>query len=217
MTTTPHEHSAYTLDEGHLVLDFINTAYIDFDASAQFGYHQVDEHMNSLADLGTWGQTTGALPDHLADALLALPLESEGDRLNAVHTIRETLRRVIRAHVNDQAIPTEDLDQINTTLLTALQRTRLVPGEHAFAAIRIPAEPGSVDEAIDHLYWAIGLSTLELLTDEAELALIRECPGDDCGYLFRDSSRGRRRWCSMSSCGNRAKVQRFRDRQKVPA
>jgi len=44
--------------------------------------------------------------------------------------------------------------------------------------------------------------------------MIRECPGEDCGYLFRDTSRGRRRWCSMKTCGNRAKVQRFRDRQK---
>ncbi|HET7305552.1 MAG TPA: CGNR zinc finger domain-containing protein [Segeticoccus sp.] len=31
------------------------------------------------------------------------------------------------------------------------------------------------------------------------------CPGDDCGWLFLNPG-GRRRWCSMSPCGNRAKV-----------
>ena len=32
-----------------------------------------------------------------------------------------------------------------------------------------------------------------------------------CGWLFLDSSRGgRRRWCSMSTCGNREKASRHR-------
>ena len=34
---------------------------------------------------------------------------------------------------------------------------------------------------------------------------------DRCGWFFLDSSRGRRRrWCSMKTCGNQAKVARFR-------
>ncbi|HEX2214814.1 MAG TPA: CGNR zinc finger domain-containing protein, partial [Mycobacterium sp.] len=38
---------------------------------------------------------------------------------------------------------------------------------------------------------------------------IRTC--DRCGWLFLDSSRGgRRRWCSMSTCGNREKASRHR-------
>ena len=36
---------------------------------------------------------------------------------------------------------------------------------------------------------------------------IRACAADDCGLLFVDASRpGRRRWCSMEWCGNRAKM-----------
>lgn len=36
---------------------------------------------------------------------------------------------------------------------------------------------------------------------------IRECAADDCRLIFLDTSRpGRRRWCSMSRCGNRAKA-----------
>jgi len=38
-----------------------------------------------------------------------------------------------------------------------------------------------------------------------DLPHVKACPGADCGWLFVDR-RGRRRWCSMSACGNRAKV-----------
>jgi predicted RNA-binding Zn ribbon-like protein len=43
---------------------------------------------------------------------------------------------------------------------------------------------------------------------------IRECGADDCALLFVDASRpGRRRWCSMEACGNRAKAAAFRRRE----
>jgi predicted RNA-binding Zn ribbon-like protein len=38
-------------------------------------------------------------------------------------------------------------------------------------------------------------------------ARVGRCPGDVCGWLFADP-RGRRRWCSMATCGNRAKARR---------
>lgn len=40
---------------------------------------------------------------------------------------------------------------------------------------------------------------------------ITACPAEDCGWLFINAS-GRRRWCSMASCGNRAKVRAFAQR-----
>jgi predicted RNA-binding Zn ribbon-like protein len=43
----------------------------------------------------------------------------------------------------------------------------------------------------------------------------RICANDGCRWVFEDASRaGRRRWCDMSTCGNRAKVRRFRSRQR---
>ncbi len=44
---------------------------------------------------------------------------------------------------------------------------------------------------------------------------LRECEGPTCTLLFVDSSRdGRRRWCSMDSCGARAKMQALRARRR---
>ncbi|MFD0576716.1 CGNR zinc finger domain-containing protein [Dactylosporangium darangshiense] len=40
---------------------------------------------------------------------------------------------------------------------------------------------------------------------------LRECADPACNALFLDASRpGSRRWCSMETCGNRAKKQRLR-------
>jgi predicted RNA-binding Zn ribbon-like protein len=42
---------------------------------------------------------------------------------------------------------------------------------------------------------------------------IRPCADDRCGWLFLDPS-GRRRWCEMSVCGNRAKARRYAQRHR---
>jgi CGNR zinc finger/Putative stress-induced transcription regulator len=42
---------------------------------------------------------------------------------------------------------------------------------------------------------------------------IRVCAAENCGLLLVDTSRpGRRRWCSMELCGNRAKIRTHRSR-----
>jgi len=44
---------------------------------------------------------------------------------------------------------------------------------------------------------------------------LRRCSADDCTAIFYDRSKNRSgRWCSMQSCGNRAKVRAFRQRER---
>ena len=51
-----------------------------------------------------------------------------------------------------------------------------------------------------------------------ETERLRICANDECRWVFEDTSRtGRRRWCSMASCGNRAKAARHRARQRAQA
>jgi predicted RNA-binding Zn ribbon-like protein len=65
--------------------------------------------------------------------------------------------------------------------------------------------------------WAAALDAARLLTLEGR-APIRECEGPECGWFFLDESRNRRRrWCSMESCGNRAKARRFYRRKRARA
>jgi hypothetical protein len=43
---------------------------------------------------------------------------------------------------------------------------------------------------------------------------IRTCPGRRCGWLFLDPH-GRRRWCTMATCGNREKARRHAARMRA--
>ena len=55
-------------------------------------------------------------------------------------------------------------------------------------------------------------SAADLLTSPAATT-VHACPGNDCGWLFLDP-RGRRKWCSMAVCGNRAKARAHAARQR---
>ena len=71
-----------------------------------------------------------------------------------------------------------------------------VPVGDAFAGLMIPV----VESAADAL--VIG-----------ELTRIRRCADSRCPRVFYDGTKnGRRRWCDMSTCGNRAKAARHRTR-----
>jgi predicted RNA-binding Zn ribbon-like protein len=55
---------------------------------------------------------------------------------------------------------------------------------------------------------------VQLFGSEA-VGLVRQCQSPTCTlYFFDTSRRGDRRWCSMSACGNKAKVREFRRRKR---
>lgn len=61
----------------------------------------------------------------------------------------------------------------------------------------------------------ITLSALTLLM-EKDLSRTKRCAGLECGWLFFDTTKNkRRRWCEMRVCGNRAKVRAARARSKL--
>lgn len=50
-------------------------------------------------------------------------------------------------------------------------------------------------------------SALSILADPRERGRVKMCPGTNCGWLFMDETgNGRRKWCLMETCGNRAKA-----------
>lgn len=61
----------------------------------------------------------------------------------------------------------------------------------------------------------IAISAAALLADPREMARLKTCPGADCGWMFIDETKNsRRRWCSMETCGNRAKAARHYERSR---
>jgi predicted RNA-binding Zn ribbon-like protein len=62
--------------------------------------------------------------------------------------------------------------------------------------------------------FAVAADAVALLADPARIARLHRCPGRDCGWVFLDTS-GRRRWCSMATCGSREKMRRMYARKRA--
>jgi predicted RNA-binding Zn ribbon-like protein len=71
-----------------------------------------------------------------------------------------------------------------------------------------------VGDDLDQARATVAGSLAHYLAEHDEHRL-RICADDTCRWLFIDHSpAGRRKWCDMRSCGNRAKVARFRARAR---
>lgn len=73
---------------------------------------------------------------------------------------------------------------------------------------------GQVGDDLEQAMAAIAGSLAHYVADH-DLRRLRVCADDGCRWLFVDTSpAGRRRWCDMRTCGNRAKVARHRARTR---
>lgn len=186
---------AWELLGGSLCLDFLNT--VDWRAS-----DAPAELLVSEAALLDWARKSGALS--AAEADRALP----SDALARVLTFRERLAPLFRAVVEGRPLGVGALDPLNLVIGSPIARRRLVatpggqgrPGKIAWEEDTVAASPDR------HLIARVADDAAALLTGD-HLRRVRICQGPRCGWFFLDASRaGNRRWCSMTSCGNRAKV-----------
>jgi predicted RNA-binding Zn ribbon-like protein len=79
-----------------------------------------------------------------------------------------------------------------------------------------PVERVELDDEDWRPAWEVTRAFLELLRT-APPGRLRRCSGPGCVLWFLDTSRnGRRRWCSMAGCGNRAKARAHHARTSAP-
>ena len=186
----------------------------------------------------TWGDRArpetdrlGAYPDLLAFAVQA-DLLTQGDAaglavlakaeprlaataLGQARDLREVLYRLFSAVAARRDPDLADLERFNSALPEALSHLRLARrgAGYAWTWVPVAAPPAPLTAPL----WPILRSAADLLTS-AERQQVRECGGSACSWLFLDRSRNRsRRWCSMESCGNRAKAQRHYHRRRREA
>lgn len=128
--------------------------------------------------------------------------------LARVHAVRAALREVAEAIVEHRAPRDGALDAVNRAL-HARQVIELLPAPDGVSVDhRHVGDP--VDDALARLADPL---VAELTSGHPER--IRMCDSRTCSWLFYDTSpTRRRRWCDMSTCGNRAKAARYRARSK---
>src|SRR5689334_11882398 len=126
------------------------------------------------------------------------------DELAAARALREALYRLAMARVGGAALPAADRRLLNRHAAVATPAPRLDASGVHWSRAETPA-----------LLSVIARTGIELLG--GPLAdRVRQCSGRWCAILFVDMSRsGLRKWCSMSGCGNKAKVATFRKRNRA--
>jgi predicted RNA-binding Zn ribbon-like protein len=188
-----------------LSLEFANTA--DWHAS-----HQPVERLHSYGDLVRWAGQNHVFSPAEIQSLLAQaevrPDQAAGVLSGAID-LREAIYGIFSATAAGQTPTDGDLIILNKALPEALRHLQVAQVEPGFTWTW-PVDT----QALEAMLWPVAHSAAALLTSDL-LNRVKECPDDrGCGFLFLDMSKNNsRRWCRMESCGNRAKVRRFRKRQ----
>ena len=194
---------------GRLCLDFINT--VDGRKSGTV----LSDKLVAYSDLVEWSRHAGIVTATEAGRLIQAgkrKAREAKDVFDRAIALREALYRTCKAMLAGRRPQSADLETVNQELLRARAHERLAHEANGFTWEWIGSEA-----SLDRMLWSIAQSAAELFTS-GDLSRLRECCGDECGWLFEDTSRNRsRQWCDMQDCGNLAKVRRFRTRLRRDA
>jgi predicted RNA-binding Zn ribbon-like protein len=207
MTDIEAETGYFDLDAGTLCLDFVNTLDARLDS-------QPKEFLTDYWHLAVFGLETQSLA---ATAVARLKTAAEVDpsaadaMLREAIDLREALYQIFLA-VSENRTPGAALDVLNAWVARTAPHGHIAPTDDGFTW-EWDNTASAHSEPLDLPLWPVVRDASELLL-HGDLTRVRTCAAHDCGWLFLDTSRNRsRRWCSMQSCGNRAKVQQFRERR----
>lgn len=177
----------------HPALDMLNTLAASESGPIEF--------WQSDADVTGWlerqGMAQGRVEGRWAQGALAA----------AARRLRETVRELVaRRKAGRRPLDTAPLNEFLARGASHLE----LCGETA-KALHVERRYGT--DSPEALLAPLAESAAGLLA-EGDFELVRRCEGQGCVLWFYDRTKAhRRRWCSMSVCGNRAKVAAFRQRQ----
>ena len=189
---------------GHRALELANTR-------AGWGAARPREYLVSYEALVVWAGDVGHLSAEEATGLRAAAAQSPR-RARQVLTdtlaVRESLYRVVTfGEAGPLGADLERLQRVaarayRVSSLIARDDGRVLPdgGELGTAGLALPLHRAA-------------LSVVELLGD-GDGQHVYACAGRGCGWLFLDRA-GRRRWCIMAICGNRAKARAYSERNRT--
>jgi predicted RNA-binding Zn ribbon-like protein len=196
--TTDHVHDAVPLETA---FEFLNTIELENGALV--------ERLTSLTTAIDWLVDAGVAPDATAISGLARSAAERDALLDRIVKTRTALRDVAHSVAHEEAPGRSAIDEVNRALRSR-ERLELVPADDG-----VRLGHSHVGDAVDDLLARIAEPIVREIGNGHE-DRIRICDNNTCGWLFYDESRaGRRRWCDMASCGNRAKAQRHRARQRT--
>jgi predicted RNA-binding Zn ribbon-like protein len=189
-------------------LDFLNSIATPVDAPVDW-----------IADgdgYVSWLEQARLAPADVLREMRRRALPGELDRVaDQARSLREWFRGFLRERMG-RVLTTEDLAQLKPL-------NRLLERDETFRRIaggQGEKEPFQLQTVRrwrhpDALLLPVGEALARLVCTE-DFSQVKACEGPTCTLLFADHTRGHaRRWCSMASCGNRAKQAAHRRRLKA--
>lgn len=198
------ERSPFVFVGERLWLDFVNSEH---------GVRRF-EALRDFETLVRWLETASVLDAERASGIRrraqAQPAGAAAALVDA-RRVRAGLRSLAERGPSSERVRAEGLVEINRVLGRSAGTRRVelrtdgtflrsfVPVGDAFAGLVIPIVESAADALI------LG-----------ELSRVRRCADPRCQRVFFDNTKnGRRRWCDMATCGNRAKAARHREKLKA--
>jgi len=205
------DHAQHSQRHGHQAsladgLDFVNTLV--------HGRAGDREELSDLSSALRWLRQHELLHSFMVDEQLHLHAgnaAAEQRVLARIRRVRAALRELLNATVERRPADAAALREVNRALRTQYVY-ELVPAPDGVSLDhRHDGDP--IAGAVARLAEAISRELTQ-----ADAGRLRVCANDECRWVFFDTSpAGRRKWCDMSVCGNRAKVARHRARQRSSA
>lgn len=189
-----------------LWLDFVNS-----DRSVRAGGRLTDA-LDSFDTYVRWLGAARVLDGDRATAMLRRAQQQPTAASAALHEARR-LRNVLRALAEHAASPDRHAQE------TAISEINRILGRSAGSRRVEPSSEGGFVRSfvtVGDVFAGLLVPVIESAADTLvadEQRRIRTCAAPRCGRVFYDASRnGKRRWCEMATCGNRAKAARHRQK-----
>jgi predicted RNA-binding Zn ribbon-like protein len=154
------------------------------------------EELKDPSSLGAWLVAKGLMDS-------SQPVD-ESD-LKHARAVREAMRGVIGGNNGHRVYPVE-IATLNEAATASGLRMRFTADGQARLEPDAPGVVGALGRLVASLYAAM---------QDEDWVRLKLCGDDDCRWVFFDRSRNHSsRWCTMESCGNRAKARRFRQSKR---
>lgn len=183
---------------GHLALDLVNTEQVADGVPVDL--------LDSTTALLEWLRQSGVVSSDLRVAEKSV-LHSKAARellLQQARSLRSELRHMAEAIAGGRPASAPTLAAINSVLRQSPRVLEVVRQKGGFAL------QSHIQNAEAEALLAPVAEAAARLLAEGDHSRVRKCANPACVLYVYDTTRSRtRHWCSMQSCGNRAKAARF--------
>jgi predicted RNA-binding Zn ribbon-like protein len=187
-------------------LDFLNSIATPVDTPIDW--------IASGDGLLNWLAQANLVPREALDAIRRGAKPGELDRTaEQARELREWFRGFVRKHMGRRLTPRalRELEPLNR-LLARDETFKQLVHRHDKQDDHLELRATRRWQSPQSLLLPIG-EALARFTCEENFADVRACEGGNCTLMFVDNTRRKaRRWCTMATCGNRAKQAAHRDR-----